>query len=741
MAPNSEIQVESTSAVEEGTSASDKNDAKLLAEAHARLKLAAEAESDIRALALEDLEFRSGQQWPDKIKEDRNRDGRPCLVINRIPQFIQQVTNDQRQNRPAIKAHPVDDFGDVGTAKIIQGLIRHIEYDSNADVAFDTGFDSAVTGGLGYWRVITKYVSPMSFEQEIKIKRIRNPFSVFFDPFSQEPDGSDANWAFVVEELSQEEYKAQYPHSKLSADGAWEAIGNQEPDWVNSKGARICEYFYKELSEQEIALLSDGRVVLAKDLPQDLPPGAVVRTRKTMVPVIKWCKLNGAEILEKTDWLGIYIPIVPVYGTELYIEGKRILEGIVRNAKDAQRMYNYWKSAETEAIALAPRAPFIVAEGQLEGYEAEWAAANKKNHAYLTYKAIALNGQPVGPPQRNSFEPAIGAISQASMGAAEDLKATTGIYDASLGGRSNETSGVAIQRRNQQAQTSNFHFIDNLTRSLKHTGRILIDLIPKVYDTARAARIIGDDGEQKVVKLNQETGEIGKDGKPILYRLDVGKYDATVDVGPSYASKRQEAAASMLEMSKANPAIMQIAGDLMVKSMDWPGAPEIAERLKKTLPPGIADDPNAKQQQVPPQVQQQMQQMGQMLEQVTKQLHEAQDALDTKRVEIESRERIEMAKLETTATIELAKLESKESLNVLAHQIAELDRRTKMLGMDQSFDFSGEPEEAQAPQEPGQEQFSPSQTPDGGMPADQQFEMEQPTGGNSPGSPMEGNFQ
>lgn len=398
-------------------------------------------------------------------------------------------------------------------------------------------------------------------------------------------------------------------------------------------------------------------------------------------------------------------------------------------------MYNYWKSAETEAIALAPRAPFIMAEGQIEGHEQEWASANRRNHSHLTYKAVDLNGTPVPPPQRQTFEPAIGAITQASMGAAEDLKATTGIYDASLGGRSNETSGVAIQRRNQQAQTSNFHFVDNLTRSIKHVGRICIDLIPKIYDAARAERIIGEDGEQKIVKLNQDTGEIGKDGKPLLYKLDAGKYDATVDVGPSYASKRQEAASSMIELTKSIPMIGQVAPDLIVKSMDVPGAQDLAERLKKI--PSIAaliDDPSAKgKQQLPPEVQAQMAQMGQMVEQLTQQLHEAQDEADKKLVEIQSRERIEMAKLETTATIELAKLESKESLNLLAHQIAELDARQQMLGMGQPFDMDAQAQgraefEAQeGALEP--EQFSPVQSPDGAEGAGEGFEQPQPPQG------------
>jgi hypothetical protein len=533
----------------------ENEDEDILVEAKKRLALIEEAERDIRRLALDDLKFRAGEQWPEAVIAERQRDGRPCLVINKIPQFINQITNDQRQNRPSIKVHPVDDFGDVETAKIIQGLIRHIEYNSGADVAYDRAFEGAVIGGRGFFRIVTQYVDEMSFDQEILIKSIRNPFSVFFDPYSTEPDGSDANFAFITEDLSPEEYKARFPGSEMASKDAWAAVGNNAPGWVGSDTCRVAEYFCKKMEPKQICLLSDGRVVEKDAIESGLPPGlVVVREREAMVPVVKWFKMNAAEILDRGEWIGKYIPIVPVYGAELDVDGVRILEGIVRHAKDPARMVNYWTSAETEAIALAPRAPFIAAEGQLEGYQADWDSANRRNHSVLKYKPTSLNGQPVPPPQRNSFEPAVGAISQARMLAADDVKSVTGIYDASLGNRSNETSGVAIQRRNNQAQTSNFHFVDNLTRSLRHGGRIIVDLLPKIYDTARAARIIGENDEQKVVKINQPFEE---DGKEVLYKLDTGKYDVTIDVGPSYATKRQESVASMLEMTRAYPALFQ----------------------------------------------------------------------------------------------------------------------------------------------------------------------------------------
>lgn len=701
-------------------------DEKIIKEALARFKLAEEAESKIRIQALDDLKFRAGEQWPEDVKSERSRDGRPCLVINKIPQFIQQITNDQRQNRPSIKAHPVDDKADLETAKIIQGLIRHIEYNSNADVAYDTAFESAVVGGRGFFRVITEYADPDSFDQEILVKRIRNPFSVFFDPHSQEPDGSDANFGFVTEDLSKDEFISKYPKADLAKAGEWDSVGNTEPGWFTGDSCRVAEYFYREFKEIDLVLLSDGSSGPKDRLPKLLPEGVtVVRERTAMVPVIKWCKLNGNEILEKTEWLGKWIPIIPVYGAELDVDGERILEGVIRNAKDPARMYNYWASAETEAIALAPRAPFVAAEGQLEGYEDQWASANRKNHSVLKYKPISLGGVPVAPPQRNAFEPAVQAITQARMLASDDLKATTGIYDASLGNKSNETSGIAIQRRNTQAQTSNFHFVDNLTRSLRHTGRILIDLIPKVYDTARSARIIGENEEQKVIRVNEPFEE---NGKSVLYQLDVGKYDVTIDVGPSFASKRQEAATSMMEVTRSMPQLMQIAGDILVKNMDWPGAQELADRIKKTLPPGLADDPK-KPSPLPPQVQQQMNQMNQMIESMTQQLQTANQKIETKSIELESRERIEMAKLETHATIELAKLTAKEDLQLLQYQIAELDARQKMLSFDQPYAHESRTQD---------QEFAPQ--PDGAQGAELgQGEAMNPTGGESPGLPMEEN--
>lgn len=687
-----------------------------------RFAIVEKAEASIRTESVDDLRFYEGEHWPEEIKKERERKKRPCLVINKTPQFVKQITNDQRQNRPAIKVYPVDDYADIETAKTIQGLIRHIEYNSNSEAAYDTAFESAVKCGLGYYRIITKYSDTSSFNQEILIKPIKNHFSVFFDPFIQEPDGSDANFAFVTEDISKEEYKRLYPKSKAATQDGFIGQGNNVPGWFSGESVRVAEYFYKEFKDEQIALLSNGESVNKSQLPEILPEGLeIVKERTASVPKIFWVKMNGCEILEKTEWPGIYIPIVPVFGEETNVDGVRILKGVIRNQKDSARMYDYWATAETEAIALAPKAPYLAAEGQLEGYERDWETANTENHAVLYYKTKDLNGAPVSAPQRNSFEPAIQAITNARMLAADDMKATTGIYDSSLGNRSNETSGIAIQRRNVQAQTSNFHFIDNLTRALRLTGKILVDLIPKIYDTAQTARIIGDDGEQKVIKINQPFIE---NGKEVLYALDAGTYDVAVDVGPSFQTKRQEAVTSMLEMSKANPALMQVAGDLLVKNMDWPGSQEVAERIKKTIPPGIVEDQN-KDQEIPPQVKAQLEQSQQMIEQLSKTLNALHDERDQKLIELESRERIEMKKLEVQVEIKRAELDQKESLALLTQEINSINERLSQLSYQEPIEY--EQEENFYQEEPGY-QFAEAPM------------MQPPTGGVSPGQPVEGNL-
>ena len=668
-----------------------KNVTKFLADMRLRWDHAVEEESENRAMALDDLKFRSGDQWDGMTKTRRDLDHRPCLTINQLPQFIRQVTNEQRQNRPAIQVNPTGGAATQETANIFQGMIRHIEFDSNADVAYDTAGQSAVTSGIGWFRIVTEFENFDSFNQVIKFKRVRNPFMVYADPSSVEPDGSDMNWCFVAADYSKETFETKFPKAKLSDMSDWESIGDQIPGWVTQDGCRVVEYFYKEWVDKTLVLLHNGEVAFLEDFLKDVPEEEkdakmmqVKTQRPTQVPQIKWCMTNGLEVLDETEWLGIWIPIIPVLGDELDVDGKRILEGIVRHAKDPARMYNYWVSAETEMIALSPKAPFIGAAGQFEGYEEKWNSANERNYSFLEYNPKSIAGTVLGPPQRNQFEAPIQAINHARMASRDDLKATTGIYASGLGEQGNEQTGRAILARQHQGQVSNFHYIDNMTRAIRHAGRILIDLIPKIYDTERVVRIIEPDGNQKMVTVGPQTnpGALGtgqivqgnppsanpnnpggidtKTGVGRIYDLSVGKYDVTVGSGPSYQTKRQEALASLLQLTQNFPKLMDVAGDIIVGNMDWQGSTEISNRLKKTLPPGLATDDQGNQE-LPPAAIQKIQQMEELIKQQTVELHTLSNEHEDKVADRKSKEFLELAKLRNNLTIEAMRMDQKDS--------------------------------------------------------------------------------
>ncbi len=643
-----------------------------------QFKQAQEAEAETRRQALEDLKFRAGEQWPSNVENARSLQNRPCLTINRVPQFVRQVTNDARQNRPQIKVSAVED-NDLETAEIYEGLVRHIQVASNADVAYDTAVEYQTTMGFGYIRVVTEYDGEDSFDQNIRIKRVKNPFMVYFDPFAVEPDGSDAKFAFVVSDMTAEEFKSQYPDAKTTASLSMSSEGDAAADWITDEVVRVAEYFSIDEEEKKLLLLQDGQTIWEDEYKRivDAPP--VVKERMATRRRVMWRKITAAEVLEEREWAGKHIPIVPVYGEDLDIDGKRCLSGMVRNLKDPQRMYNYWSSAQTEAIALAPKAPFVGAEGQFEGYEDLWANANRENNAYLVYKPTTVDGIIVPAPQRMQAEPPVQAMVQAIAQASEDMKATTGIYDASLGARSNETSGKAIQARRQQTDMANFHYIDNLSRAIRHLGVIIVDLIPKIYDSARVLRILGEDGESKLVRINQLFTD--KSGQQKQIDLSAGKYDVSVSVGPSYATKRQETAEMMTQLVQAYPDFMQIAGDILVKNMDWPQADEVAKRFKAKM--GIPDD---EEKTIPPAVQAQMQQAQQMIDMLTQQLNALQDEAESKKAELESKERIALQNNETKIAIEAFKAETKNNLQILVQQMQQISQRLNMVGQQEYID-------------------------------------------------------
>ena len=651
-----------------------------------------DAESTLRQHMLEDLEFRASEQWPNNVRTMREQDNRPCLTVNRMPTFIRQVTNNQRISRPAIEVSPTGDVADEAVAEVIQGVVRHIETKSDADVAYTTAGEHQCTMGRGYIRVVTDYIDydTFSLDQEIKIARVANPFSVYMDPNSQQPDGSDARYAFVVEDLPLTEYQNRYPDSALAGLSGFTSTGNDEQEWMPEGNIRVAEYFYVEEVREAMVLLllPDGsrvrekRSSLSGTEAKDLPSGVtIVAERETTTRRVRWALISAVEILEGNEdlssgaeWPGKYLPLVPVTGDEININGVKDYRGIVRDAKDPQRMYNYWVSAQTEMIALAPRAPFIAAEGQMEGHEHKWNTANIRNYPYLEYKPKTVSGQLAPPPQRQSWEPPIQAMTAAIMQSDQDLKATGGFNDASLGVRGPQESGKAIRSRQQQDEMANSHYLDNLARAVRQVGRIVVDLLPKIYDTARVMRINGLDEQVKNVMVfagaqNQPTGDQMEQippGVEGMYDVGVGRYDVTVSVGPSFQTRRQDATDALTKFIQAYPAVFPQIGDLLAENMDWPGSKKVAARLRKLLPPELQDAPNP--ENMPPEVQAKLQQLEQQLQQVTQAYEQAQQALATDQAKQQAQVEIKRQDIAADAASQERDLQAKIQLEGLKQE-------------------------------------------------------------------------
>ncbi len=566
------------------------------------LRLVGEADSQNRAEALGDLKFAAGDQWPVEIQNSRNLESRPCLTINKIDAYVRQVTNQQRQQRPRIKVHPVNNEGDLKIAEVIEGITRHIEVNSNADTAYDTAFEYAVKMGWGYWRVTTNYISEDSFDQEIYIEPVDDPFSVYFDPNSVSPDGADAERCLITSVMSKAAFRQAYPGADDGANFSARATGDSDAEWVTKEDIRLAEYWHIERVKSTLVLLSDGTKVYKDELPSAEMLAAsgitIMDERPSYRKKVKWCKLTAMEVLEEREWPGKYIPIIPCYGAQVVVEGKRKKYGLVRFAKDPQRMFNFWRTALTESIALAPKPKWLIAEGQDEGHESEWALANLKSTPVLRYKQKDIEGVPAPVPTRIQPEPPPDGIMVASSAIADDLKTVLGIFDPSQALPGN-LSGKALQGQQQQVDLSNFHFYDNMTRSIKQTGKIILDLVPKIYDTQRVLRIIGVDGKPDMVTINEveATGEVLND-------VTVGLYDVVMDTGPGYNSKRQQAVDTMMPLM-AEPTVFQAAGDLLFRNMDFPGADIIADRLAAMNPLSQIDEKS----DVPPQIQMKMLQM------------------------------------------------------------------------------------------------------------------------------------
>jgi hypothetical protein len=619
--------------------------------ARERFKLCSDAEDRRRAEMLADLNFRAGIQWDEAVKQKRLRKKRPCHTVNRIPEFVKHVVNNMRQARPAIKIDPVGDGADQEQAEIRQGLIQYIERNSQAETAYDTAMENMCTMGLGWIRVIDDWAAHDSFDKDLFIRWVLNTFSVYSDPTAQMPDWSDMKYAFVVNDLMMSEFRAQFGDKPMAADATnFSSIGDHQSYWFPRGNIRVAEYFWIEQKADTLCELEDGSTRLLSDLPK--PNGEpmyksvdnrlilinrdevdedgwakeedIGRTRPCFVPVVHWALITGTDKLRERKWEGRFIPLIPVIGNQIELDGDRMLVGMVRYARELQQMYNYIVSCISETIGLAPRAQWLAEIDQIEQFREAYEAANNDPQVVLPYKKQSIEGVPVPPPQRISMMIEVAGLVQALQVIDAQMKSVFSIYDASLGQKGPQESGKAIDARRIESDTSTYDWGDNFIRSLEHTGRVINDLLKPYYNTpGRIVQILREDQSRDAITLNQEYKD-PKTGEPRNYDLSKGKYSVVISTGPSHQTKRQQASSSMLELAKMYPPVMQVAGDIIVKEMDWPGKEAIAARLEKTLPPGLKDpDPNAPP--IPQEAQAAMGKMQALIQQLSAALHEATD--------------------------------------------------------------------------------------------------------------------
>lgn len=617
-------------------------DRDLLVRVRKRFPVMTEADKENRNKGLDDLRFVHvpGEQWDANQKKERGK--RPCFEFNKLRVTIKRVVNDMRANRPQGKVRAVED-GDKDTADVLEGLIRNIWNVSDADTVIDYAAEYQVGAGMGAWRVSTKYASDSVFEQDIVIEPIKNPFCLYADPAASDPIKRDAADWILTEKISKTSFEERWPNAKpVSFD---DIEFDDDDDWTDSESetVRICEYWYKVPATKQLCLLSDGSTI-DKETTPNLPEGvSIVRERTVKCHKIMSCIVSGDAVLEQpTEWAGSEFPFVVVYGEWIVIEGKVYWHGLTRFSKDAQRRYNVVQTAISETVASAPLSHFWATADQAKGHVDKWATAHKEALPFLIYNADA---KVPGPPARMGGPDVPVALMQEAQTASEDIKATSGIFDPSLGQQSNETSGRAIAARQRQGEIATFNFSDNMAKGIRRTYEICVGLIPKIYDTERSVRVLGVDLSEKYEKINATIYDPATGQSRKVNDLSRGKYDVTVTVGPSFSTQRQEAAELYTQLGQANPTLWGVAGDLIMKSMDLPYADQIAERIKLILPPPIQQQ-MAEGKPLPPEVQmvmqqaeqamQQVQQHGQLVQQAAQELEQEKAGIDKGKAEIQT---------------------------------------------------------------------------------------------------------
>jgi hypothetical protein len=641
-----------------------------------RFTESAEATLEQRRKSLEDLRFCDpDNQWDSAIKAQRQSEQRPCLSFDRIGQIVAQIVNAERTNKPSVQIKPVNNGADIQSAQIYEGLIRHIDVSSGADQAIDVAFESAVRCGLGWYRVSSRYEREDSFNQELFVSSIINPFSVYWDPSMKEPDGSDMDWCIISEDLTDDEYKALYPDTTLAgfSNTQWLTVGDEEPEWFTTndgrKGVRICEYF-KKVKETKLLYLYNGKGYLREDLPVDI--SMAEDSRETTIESIKWYKCNGLEILEETDWPGKYIPIIPVLGAALHISGKTIYSGIVRNLKSEQVHLNISTNSLIETAGMIPKAPYLIPVGGIPNGEAKdaWKNSNRVNYPYLLFNTVDEKLQPLPAPIRNFQEPAAQVLIEVINMAENSIKATSGMYDPSLGNKMNlDQSGVAIKSLQNQGAQGNYHFADNLNRALRLEGLIMLEAIPFYYDTHRTIRIIGLDNQHKTATINGEPyeddmGNMTEEGVARIFDIanDIGKYDVSVSSGPSYQTQREQDRNMLFDLANKDPQLFAQYADIIFETLDSPAAIQLTERAKALQPPSLQNTKGKKPSLQ--QVLQENQQLHDTIQKLTQTLQQETQLADKTQNEIQLK--LKIAEMEQATALIKQESEHNHSINLEA---------------------------------------------------------------------------
>jgi hypothetical protein len=542
-----------------------------------------------RLEGIRDLQFLAGDQWDPRDRRQREADDRPVLTVNRLIQPVKLVANQIRFSVPAVRTVPVNREADAGTAWVLGGLLRQIQRQSMATWVYSVATGHAAACGIGHFRILTEYVDDDVFEQEIWIKLIQHPFAVLWDAGAQEPDRSDAMHCLVLEFVPTQQFKKRYPGAApvdFQGSQTFNPGGNFQ--WFRPDHVIVAEFWKKVPYQRKLGQLADGRVIDLTNIVELHPSMQVVREREVTSYCVEQSLVSGREVLKGPHkWAGKYIPIVPIIGNEIPQEHSVVRHGVVRYARDPQKMYNYWRSQSAEWIGQAAKSPWLAAAEQIGNYKDMWDTANTMPRPYLLYDLLPENPQ-LRPERLRAPEPPQALWQEGSI-SGDEIKATTGMQDASLGAAGNEVSGRGIEARQRQGEMGNYEYVHNLGISLNHTGRILIDLAPKIYDTSRTVKILDEYEKEHFVPINSVA--YTEDGEAVLvHDLTSGKYDTVVKLGPSFLTRREQSAAQMVEFLKLNPDAFQLIGDIVAEEQDWPGAAKIGKRLKRAVPPDILGD-------------------------------------------------------------------------------------------------------------------------------------------------------